>query len=89
MAKKYTWKYTEQLENGENAEHSIELRCSMLSGKAIITIDGDRYDISVRPLSLRGTSQVFRLGDEAAAVEFPKRGEPTVTVGSEKLTVQK
>ncbi len=85
MAKKYNWKYTEQTANGESVEHEILLICSTLTGKAIITIDGDEYNISVKPLSLRGTSQVFRLGEEAAVVEFPKKGEPTVTVGDNKL----
>jgi YbbR domain-containing protein len=48
--------------------------------KAVITIDGDEYDISVKPFALRGTSQIFRLGEQAAVIDFPKKGEPTVTV---------
>ncbi len=85
MAKKYNWKYTEQTEGGESVQHEISLLCSNFTGKAIITIDGDEYDIGVKPFSLRGTSQMFRLGEEAAVVEFPKKGAPTVTVGGEKL----
>ncbi len=85
MAKKYNWKYTEHTEGGECVEHEISLFCSALTGKAIITIDGDEYDISVKPFSLRGTSQLFRLGEQAAVVEFPKRGAPTVSVDSKKL----
>ena len=63
MAKNYKWEFNETNENNEEILHSVSLVCSMLTGKAIITIDGDEYDISVKPFSLRGTNQVFRLGD--------------------------
>ena len=85
MAKKYEWEVIETPEGGEQVTHTVSLVCSMLTGKAIITIDGDEYDISVKPFSLRGTNQVFRLGEEAAVVDFPKKGEPTVTVSGEKI----
>ncbi len=85
MAKKYNWEINEIGENEQGVTHTVSLVCSNFSGKAIITIDGDEYDISVKPFSLRGTSQVFRLGEEAAVIEFPKSGEPTVSVGGEKI----
>ncbi|MBE6536252.1 MAG: hypothetical protein E7677_06525 [Ruminococcaceae bacterium] len=85
MAKKYTWKITESVESGESVEHTVKLTCSFITGKALINIDGDEYDISVKPFSLRGTSQVFRLGEEAAVVEFPKKGEPRVLVEGELI----
>lgn len=85
MAKKYTWKITEPTESGESAQHTILLTCSFITGKALINIDGDEYDISVKPFSLRGTSQVFRLGEEAAVIEFPKKGEPRVLVEGELI----
>ena len=93
MAKKYTWKITESVENADSVEHSITLTCSFITGKALINIDGDEYDISVKPFSLRGTSQVFRLGtsqvfrlgEEAAVIEFPKKGEPRVLVEGELI----
>ena len=80
MAKKYDWEVKEILEEGEEKLHTVSLTCSMLTGKAVITIDGDEYDISVKPFALRGTSQIFRLGEQAAVIDFPKKGEPTVTV---------
>ena len=83
MAKKYTWKINEPQENAEPVEHTVTLSCSFITGKALIGIDGDEYDISVKPFSLRGTSQVFRLGEEAAVIEFPKKGEPRVLVEGE------
>lgn len=85
MAKKYNWEIKETLENGEEKLHSVSLVCSMLTGKAFITIDGDEFDISVKPFSLRGTNQIFRLGEEAAVIDFPKKGTPTVTVGGELI----
>ena len=85
MAKKYLWEVEEIGEQEEKILHSISLECCNLTGKAIITIDGDKYDISVRPLKLRGTSQVFRLGSLAAVIEFPKKGSPRVTVGTEVI----
>ena len=90
MAKKYLWEVTEYTENEENGEkqeivHTVSLVCSNLTGKAVITIDGDEFDISVRPFSLKGTNQVFRLGEEAAIIDFPKKGEPTVTVDGESI----
>ena len=53
MAKNYKWEVSETLESGNQTVHNISLVCSMISGKAIITIDGDEYDISVKPFSLR------------------------------------
>ena len=64
----------------EESEHKVSLVYSMLTGKAVVTIDGDDFDISVGFLKLRGTSQVFRLGDEAALLDFPKKGIPEVYI---------
>ncbi|MBQ9112115.1 MAG: hypothetical protein IJY08_00880 [Clostridia bacterium] len=85
MAKKYEWEVKEALEEGGEKTHTVSLVCSMLTGKAVITIDGDEFDISVKPFSLRDTNQVFRLGEEAAVIDFPKKGDPTVTVGGEVI----
>ncbi|MBQ8818811.1 MAG: hypothetical protein IJZ83_09545 [Clostridia bacterium] len=86
MAKNYKWEAKEIGENGEEIIHTVSLICSMLTGKAVITIDGDEYDISVKPFGLRGTNQMFRLGESPAVIEFPKKGEPTVTVDGERLS---
>ena len=88
--KEYTWNYIEQTVNEETEEaievaHTVALRCSFLTGKAIVTIDGTEFDISTRPFGLRGTSQVFRLGDVAAMLDFPKKGDPAVIVDNERI----
>ena len=75
MAKRLNWETTL-----EGKEHKVSLLYSMLTGKAIVTIDGDEFDISVGFGKLRGTSQVFKLGDEAAILDFPKKGEPEVYI---------
>lgn len=85
MAKRYVWTINDALEDGTAVTHSVELECSYLTGKAIVVIDGDSYDISVKPFSLRGTNQLFRLGELPAMLDFPKKGEPTVTVDGEKI----
>ena len=97
MAKKYFWDIDEIVDifdgEGEDASpvgtktltHRIELVCSKISGKAIITIDGDSFNISVRPFSLAGTQQMFRLGNMAANVCFSKKGAPVITVDGEAL----
>ncbi len=79
MAKKYTWEVEETLEEGGTASHTVTLCCSMISGKAKVSIDGDEYDISTKPFALRGTEQVFRLGEAPAVLTFPKKGQPTLT----------
>ena len=91
MAKKINWEYSEpelDLETGEETgntlTHTISLCYSYVSGKAIVTIDGTEFDISVRPFSLKGTEQVFRLGESAALLRFAKP-VPTVTVDNEEL----
>ena len=91
MAKKYTWEYSEpetDMETGEETgntiTHTISLTCSYFSGKAIVTIDGTEFDISEKPFSLKGTEQVFRLGDSAALLRFEKDA-PTITVDNEIL----
>ncbi len=85
MAKKYTWEIDEQVTNVETEKeetvtHKVSLICSNLTGKAVITIDGDEFDISVRPFGLKGTNQVFRLGDMAAIIDFPKSGDPDIVI---------
>ena len=75
MAKKLNWDI-----KLDESEHKVSLVYSMLTGKAVVTIDGDEFDISVGFCKLRGTSQVFRLGDEAALLDFPKKGIPEVYI---------
>ncbi|MBO5682669.1 MAG: hypothetical protein J6S10_01690 [Clostridia bacterium] len=75
MSKKLEWKITI-----EEEEHSVSLVYSMLFGKALITIDGDEFDISTGFGKLRGTNQLFKLGDSAAVIDFPKSGVPEVYV---------
>lgn len=85
MAKKYLWEIKEATDEGSEVIHTISLVCSKLTGKCVITIDGDEYDISVKPLSLGGTSQVFRLGEMAALIDFPKKGAPRVVIDGESV----
>ena len=90
MAKIYTWETTETLlceetEQEQTLTHTVSLRCSNLTGKAKITIDGTEFDISTRPLGLRGTNQMFRLGEQAALLDFPKKGAPRIIVDNEPL----
>lgn len=75
MAKKINWNI--DLEDGE---HKVSLVYSMMRGKAIVTIDGDEFDISTGFFKLRGTNQVFKLGDTAAILDFPKKGQPDVII---------
>ena len=85
MGKIYKWEMTETLEDDSECAHAITLKCSNFTGKAIINIDGDEYNISAKPFGLKGTNQVFRLGELPALLDFPKKGAPTVTVDGEKL----
>ena len=85
MAKIYNWNIDEQITNPETEQeetltHTVSLVCSYLTGKAIITIDGDEFNISVRPFGLKGTSQMFRLGEMAAMIVFPNSGEPDIVI---------
>ncbi len=85
MSKLYNWEIKENTVNEETEEemevtHAVSLRTSLLLGKAVITIDGTEFDISAKPLCLRGTQQVFRLGDVAAILNFPKKGDPDIVI---------
>ena len=60
--------------------YEASLVCSYLTGKAVITIDDSEFDISTRPFGLKGTNQMFRLGDMAAIIDFPKSGEPDIII---------
>ena len=75
MSKKLSWEVTL-----EEVEHKVSLTYSMLFGKAIITIDGDEFDISAGFGKLRGTNQLFKLGDSAAIIDFPKKGAPEIYI---------
>ncbi len=84
MAKKLVWKIDA---DGEN--HEVALDYSMLIGKAIIKIDGDSFDISTGLFRLRGTSQVFRLGESQAIISFPKKGKPSIVFDGECVEPEK
>ena len=89
--KTYTWEIKESTVNEETEEamevlHTVALSCSSLTGKAVITIDGTAFNISTRPLALKGTNQMFRLGELAAIIDFPKKGEPAVILNGERLS---
>lgn len=75
MSKKLSWEVTL-----EEVEHKVSLTYSMLLGKAIITIDRDEFDISTGFGKLRGTNQLFKLGDSAAIIDFPKKGAPEIYI---------
>ena len=90
MAKKYYWEIEEaetDMESGEPTgnmlTHRVELVCSNITGKAIVTINGAKFDISEKPFKLAGTEQMFRLGDMPALLSFKKKGEPTITIDGE------
>ena len=87
MAKKYCWEIKEEITDLESGEptgelktHSVELTCSNITGKAIIKINGVEFNISEKPFSLKGSEQIFKLGDMAALLSFPKKGEPTISI---------
>ena len=73
MAKRLEWKI-----DVEGEEHKGVLENAMLFGKAIVEIDGDKFDISTGMFRLRGTSQVFKLGECQAILDFPKKGKPDI-----------
>ena len=75
MSKKRDWNI-----NVDGEEHKVSLEYAMLWGKAIVEIDGDRFDISTGPFKLRGTSQMFKLGESAAILDFPQKGVPDIIV---------
>ena len=92
MAKKYYWEIEEAItdeDTGEATEeirlHKIELICSNLTGKAIVKINGTEFNISEKPFKLAGSEQVFRLGDMAALLSFPKKSEPTIIIDNETI----
>ena len=75
MAKKLDWKI-----EIDGEIHKVSLEYSMLFGKAIVEINGDKFDISTGIFRLRGSSQVFRLGETQAILDFPRKGKPDVVV---------
>ena len=91
MAKTYNWEIIEKTVNEETEEeitvpHTVSLKCSYLTGKALITIDGTEFNIGTRPFGLGGTNQVFRLGELAAIIDFPKGGAPVIVINSERIS---
>lgn len=95
MAKKYYWEIYEDEIDAESGEltgnkitHRVELVCSKITGKAIITINGTKFDISEKPFSLSGTQQMFRLGDMPAQISFNKKGAPSITADNKTFMAQ-
>ena len=90
MAKKYYWEIPEDEIDAETAEpmgnvitHKIEVQCSNLTGKIIITIDGSEFDISEKPFSLKKVEQMFRLGEMPAIISFDKKCVPQLRVDNQ------
>ena len=73
----------------EDGEHKVSLVYSYLTGKAIVTIDGDEFDISTGFMKLRGTNQVLKLGEDAAILDFPKKGKPDVIINGVGVNASK
>ena len=93
MAKKYCWEIEEALTDEETGEatgeiniHKVQLVCSNFTGKAIVKINGTEFNISEKPFSLAETQQMFRLGEMAALLSFPKKGVPTITIDNEIIS---
>lgn len=93
MAKKYYWDIPENetdIETGEETgnviTHKIELTCSNITGKVIITIDGDSFNISEKPFSVKKMEQMFRLGEMPAMISFDKKGVPFIKIDNENHT---
>lgn len=90
MAKKYYWEIPENETDFETGEetgniitHKIELTCSNLTGKILISIDGTEFDISEKPFSLKKVEQMFRLGEMPALISFDKKGIPNIKIDNE------
>ena len=93
MAKKYYWEIPENETNIETGEetgniitHKIELTCSNLTGKILISIDGTNFDISEKPFSLKKVEQMFRLGEMPALISFNKSGIPTIRIDNKNYS---
>lgn len=96
MAKKYYWEIEEEETDMESGEptgnmltHKVELLCSYLTGKAIITINGIKFNISEKPFALKGTQQMFKLGSMPAMLSFNKKGAPTINVDNQTYEAKK
>ena len=90
MAKKYYWEIPEEETDAETGEstgktiiHKIEMTCSNLTGKLVISIDGSQFDISEKPFSLKKVEQMFRLGEMPALVAFNEKCIPQITVDNQ------
>ncbi len=96
MAKKYYWEIPEDevdLETGESTgnviTHKIEVQCSNLTGKIVITIDGTKFDISEKPFSLKKVEQMFRLGEMPAIISFDKKCVPIIKADNQVYSPMK
>ena len=96
MAKKYFWEIPEEETNIETGEptgntitHEIEVCCSNLTGKIVISIDGTSFDISEKPFSLKKVEQMFRLGEMPAIIRFDKKCIPIIVVDNETYEPKK
>ncbi len=96
MAKKYYWEINEELTDAETGEitgeqklHKVSLTCSRLSGKAVVSINDTKFDISEKPFSLGGVEQMFRLGDMAALLRFSKKAVPSIIIDNEVIEPKK
>ena len=96
MSKKYYWEIEEEETDMESGEptgnvltHKVELVCSNLTGKAIITINGTKFNISEKPFSLKGTQQMFKLGGMPAMLSFERKSAPTITADNKVYQAKK
>lgn len=92
MAKYYYFEIPENetdIETGEETgniiTHKIEISCSNLTGKIVISIDESEFDISEKPFSLKKVEQMFRLGEMPAMLSFDKKCIPCIRVDNESF----
>ena len=92
MAKKYYWEIPEEETDFETGEptgntitHKIDLVCSNLTGKIVITIDGSEFDISEKPFAIKNVEQMFRLGELPAILKFDSKGVPAIIIDNKSI----
>ena len=69
----------------DRSRSSRTLRLAMLSPRVVHRIVTNDIPSTLTAMRLRGSNQMFKLGDDMAVLDFPKKGAPQVILQGEAL----
>lgn len=67
----------------DNEEHTVEYKCSPLTGKTVLSVDGESFTVKGKPLGIGlERCEMVLVGDNRGMLSVSKKGKAVLTVAS-------